>query len=87
MKRTIKLSSKRQATFPAEVCEALNVRPGDAIELIPKVEGGEKIWILRKRGAPRRPWFGVLRAYGKNAESHDMEAVRRSIAVGRGANS
>jgi len=83
MKGTIKLTSKRQATFPAEVCESLQVGPGDEIELIPRVEEGRKVWLLRPKTAPLRPWFGVLRRYAERVESHEMEDVRKSIAEGR----
>ena len=30
----VKITAKRQVTFPARVLEALGVRPGDRIELI-----------------------------------------------------
>ena len=30
---SIKITSKRQATIPARVCEELNLRPGDVVDL------------------------------------------------------
>ena len=85
MASTIKLTSKRQATFPAEVCERLGIGPGDVLELIPRVEGGERFWILQKREPKKRPWSGCLRRYAANVEDHSMEAVRESIREGRTA--
>lgn len=83
MTATVKLTSKRQATFPAEVCENLGVGPGDEIELVPRVEEGERLWVLRKRSVPGRPWLGVLQDYAENADDHSIEAVRESIRKGR----
>ena len=83
MSTTIKLTSKRQATFPAEVCEGLGIGPGDELELIPRVENGERYWLLQKRVSPKRPWFGRLKKYAANAKDHSMEAVRESIRKGR----
>jgi bifunctional DNA-binding transcriptional regulator/antitoxin component of YhaV-PrlF toxin-antitoxin module len=80
MNSTIKLTSKRQATLPVEVCEQLGVKPGDELDLIPRVENGERFWVLQKHGAPARAWFGSLRAYAKNATDHSAEAIRESIA-------
>ena len=41
----VKITSKRQVTFPARVLEALGVRPGDRIEL----EEGPDGFVLRPR--------------------------------------
>lgn len=83
MATTIKLTSKRQATFPVELCEDLGLGPGDELELIPRVEGGERVWILQKRKTPQRSWLGCLSGYAANAEDHSMESVRESIRKGR----
>jgi len=83
MSSTIKLTAKRQATFPVDVCEQLGLQPGDEIELIPRMEDGEQRWMLQKRGAPVRPWLGALRAYSGNVTEHSMDAVRDSITRGR----
>ncbi len=37
-----KLSSKRQVTFPNEVCEALRVHRGDVIEMEPGIMDGQR---------------------------------------------
>jgi bifunctional DNA-binding transcriptional regulator/antitoxin component of YhaV-PrlF toxin-antitoxin module len=82
---TLTLTAKRQATFPRETCEALGLRPGDRIELEPREEAGEKVWVLRPRPSRSREWVGCLRASARAVEDHSMAAVRRSIASGRKA--
>lgn len=83
MSTTIKLTSKRQATLPSQVCEKLGLKPGDDIDLIPKIVDGEQVWVLQKHAAPSRPWLGSLRKFAVNATDHSMEAIRESIAKGR----
>ena len=81
----LRLTSKRQATFPVETCEALRIGPGDTVELEPTLIDGERVWLLRPRRLPKRPWLACLR--GKTAVSnHSMEAIRRSIAAGKRRN-
>ena len=41
----ITLTSKRQATFPAEVCKAMDLLPGSRLEIVPGSTPHE--WILR----------------------------------------
>jgi bifunctional DNA-binding transcriptional regulator/antitoxin component of YhaV-PrlF toxin-antitoxin module len=83
---TLTLTSKRQATFPKETCEALGLKPGDVIELDSRDEGGTKVWILRPRPALERGWVGCLGTKAKAVADHSMEAVRKSISAGRGNN-
>lgn len=85
MTSTVKLTSKRQATFPAELCEEMGLSPGDELELIPRAEDGERYWILQKRKSPDRAWLGSLKSYAKNVEDHSLEAMRESIRSGRKA--
>ncbi len=80
---TLTLTAKRQATLPKEACEALGLKPGDTIELEPRTEDGEKVWILRPRPAHARDWVGCLAAKSDSVSDHSMEAVRASIAAGR----
>jgi bifunctional DNA-binding transcriptional regulator/antitoxin component of YhaV-PrlF toxin-antitoxin module len=77
----LKLTSKRQATFPAETCDALGLEPGDVIELESRLENGERLWLLRPRPSRPRPWVGSLEAHIKPVKSHSMRAIRRSIAA------
>jgi bifunctional DNA-binding transcriptional regulator/antitoxin component of YhaV-PrlF toxin-antitoxin module len=76
---TLTLTSKRQATFPARMCEDLNLRPGDVIEVEPAQLSGERVWVLRPRKTPPRPWLGSL-SLKTAATDHTMESVRASIA-------
>ena len=77
------LTSKRQATFPKEVCKSLGLKPGDVIQLEPRVEDGEKVWVLRPQHGRGRRWVGCLGARTKKVTGHSLEAVRESIAAGR----
>lgn len=80
---TLRLTSKRQATFPKETCEALGLKPGDVIELESRDEGGAKVWILRPRPARERAWLGCLGPRAKTVADHSMAAVRESISAAR----
>ena len=68
----VKITSKRQVTFPARVLEALGVRPGDRIELLEGPDG----YILR----PRRIDYarlGTLRTKLRRGHgAFDIEAFR-----------
>lgn len=79
---TIKLTSKRQVTFPKVACEALRVGPGDLIDLTPEVIDGESVWVLKPRKF-ERPWLGYLTGKINHVDDHSMEAIRASIAKGR----
>jgi bifunctional DNA-binding transcriptional regulator/antitoxin component of YhaV-PrlF toxin-antitoxin module len=80
----LKLTSKRQATFPASTCHALGIQPGDTIEMESRVLEGETVWILKPRPALDFSWIGSLKGKGTKApRDHSMEAVRQSIATGR----
>jgi AbrB family looped-hinge helix DNA binding protein len=78
------LTAKRQATLPKETCEALGLRPGDAVELEPRDGKHGREWVLRPRPTHARAWVGSLAAHAGNATDHSMEAVRAGIARGRG---
>ena len=68
----VKITAKRQVTFPARVLEALGVKPGDLIEL----EEGPDGFVLRTRHIDRArlaPLRGKLRR-GKG--SFDLETFR-----------
>jgi len=83
MSKTIKLTAKRQATFPAELCRDLDLAPGDEIQLEPRLEEGKPCWVLQKREASSRTWTGTLNQYAGNVSDHSMDAIRESIKSGR----
>ncbi len=80
--KAIKLTSKRQATFPVEVCNDLGVGPGDEIFLEKTEVNGARSWILRTR-QPDTGWFASLEQYAQG-KSHEMNEVRVSIGKGIG---
>jgi bifunctional DNA-binding transcriptional regulator/antitoxin component of YhaV-PrlF toxin-antitoxin module len=79
---SVKITAKRQATLPLETCEALQIGPGDIVDVEPQMIGDEKVWVLRPRKKPDRSWIGSLRSQ-INTTDHDMDSIRRSIAEGR----
>jgi bifunctional DNA-binding transcriptional regulator/antitoxin component of YhaV-PrlF toxin-antitoxin module len=76
----IKLTTKRQATLPAALCEELGIRPGDTLDVDRRTVGGETVWVLRGR-KPDWSWLGAARHYAKG-KSHNWAAIKRSIARG-----
>lgn len=80
----VKLSLKRQATFPKQVCDALGLSSGGEILLERRIEGNEEIWLLRPAKANNRDWLGCLSAYG-HGKSFDMDDIRKSVIRGRKA--
>ena len=82
---TIKITAKRQATFPSEVCDALGVKPGDRIALEEQTRKGERVWVLKPVRAPKPSWLFSLAKYAKNAShpwtrEHDGDATARAWA-------
>ena len=70
----ITLTAKRQATFPAEVCEAMRLKPGARLEIVPSGEPDE--WIIRPfriRSERLAPLRGKLR---RGAGSFDLKTFR-----------
>ena len=82
MPRTIKLTSKRQATFPVDLCAELGLRAGDELTVERREVHGESAWLLRPARADTS-WVGSLKLYAKG-KSHRMSAIRTSIAKGWG---
>ncbi len=76
------MTTKRQVTFPAEVCEALNLGPGDEVILDSQECRGEPVWILRSSKMPDRSWMHALRRYAKGKD-HSMAAIRESVGKGK----
>ena len=68
----VKITAKRQVTFPAHVLETLGVKPGDRIEL----EEGPEGFVLRARHIDRArlaPLRGKLR---RGRGTFDLETFR-----------
>ena len=80
---TLTLTSKRQATFPKETCEALGLKPGDVVGLEQRDEGGTQVWVLRPQPTRPRAWVGCLAPRAKKVTDHSLTAIRESIAIGR----
>ena len=76
----VKITSKRQVTFPKRVLDELGVGPGDRLELLPSAEG----FILR----PRRIDHSLLGTLGdKISDNHppfDIRTFRDRREQGRG---
>ena len=68
----VRITSKRQVTFPARVLDALGVKPGDQIEL---EEGPDGFLLRPRRLDPTRlaPLRGKLR---QGQGSFDVESIR-----------
>ena len=78
----VKVSSKRQVTFPKQVCESLGIQSGDEILLDRDVKSNQEVWYLKPAREETRSWLGSLRKYARNKD-HNMDAIRDSIAKGR----
>lgn len=76
--KTLRITSKRQATLPLQLCEELGIKPGDEIILERQKTAGEVKWLLKPKKKIQSDWFAQLKAYAKNKE-HDMAAIRSSI--------
>ena len=81
--KTLRLTSKRQATFPKEACDSLGLKPGDRIELESRFENGTQVWVMRPQRKHERDWIGSLGKKARKVQDHSLEAIRKSIAKGR----
>jgi len=78
MTQTIKLTCKRQATFPARLCRELGVKSGDELILERKIIDGRITWMVKPKKEVGATWFGGLQKFARGKD-HDMEAIRASI--------
>ena len=78
MTRTIRLTSKRQATFPAELCRELGIKAGEELILERKKIEGNIAWIIKPKKHVTTKWFGGLKKYATDKD-HNMESIRVSI--------
>ncbi|MDH4046102.1 MAG: AbrB/MazE/SpoVT family DNA-binding domain-containing protein, partial [Gemmatimonadota bacterium] len=79
-RRRVRLTTKRQATLPAALCEELGVGPGDELELERCVVDGSPAWVLRA-ARPDWSWFGAAHPWTAG-KSHRWDAIERSLARG-----
>lgn len=76
----IKMTAKRQATFPRKLCEEMHLAPGNAIQIEQAVLEGRRVWVLSPPSdPPSMEWVGVLRRYA-GVEMPAMTTVRTKIA-------
>ena len=66
---TIKLTSKRQATLPVQVCQELGIATGDKMELLPLHHNNQKVWVLKPVLKSTSPWIGSLSHFAAQAKS------------------
>ena len=86
MSLKVRMTSKRQVTFPAAVCETLAVYPGDTLVLKDARIRGKRVWLIEPQQQPiEYPWMGALRGYAEGKASHDMSDIRAAVARKRGA--
>lgn len=81
--RTMKLTTKRQATLPAELCKELGLHPGDRLTLQRRDIDGKPAWVIQPELPREDSWFGALQTSIQNT-SHEMDDIRRSIGKQRG---
>lgn len=72
------LSSKRQITLPKELCDRLQVAPGDALEIL---EHGGRITILKKASGKSA---GVLKHLHADQRYSDEQSLQDALAGRRG---
>lgn len=68
----IKVTSKRQVTFPAAVLEALGAEPGSHLEIQPRGDG----FLLKARVIDRSKLAPLRSMVGKEKEAFDLEKFR-----------
>jgi bifunctional DNA-binding transcriptional regulator/antitoxin component of YhaV-PrlF toxin-antitoxin module len=74
----VKITSKRQATLPRQLCDEMRLSPGDSIEVEPIVHNGERMWVMRPIHDPDLSFFGCLRGHAKKTPV-DMDRIRDDI--------
>ena len=74
----IRLTAKRQATLPRQLCEEMRLRPGDSLVVDATVVAGERLWVLRPADRIEAPWFARLKRYARG-KRHDLASVRKSV--------
>lgn len=76
----IKLTAKRQATFPVEVCRELGVGIGDSLEINPVRHDNQMVWILKPVVKKKAAWIGSLSKYAKKSKPWTREEHGDAVA-------
>jgi bifunctional DNA-binding transcriptional regulator/antitoxin component of YhaV-PrlF toxin-antitoxin module len=84
MSLRIRMTAKRQVTFPAAVCEALSVYAGDTLVLERAELRGKPVWVIEPQTASSHPWMGSLKRYAERKATHEMSEIRAAVARKRG---
>ena len=69
----VKITSKRQVTFPARVLDALGVKPGDRLELVEGPDG----FLVRPRRVDASRLAPLRDRLRRGRGSFDVETFRR----------
>jgi bifunctional DNA-binding transcriptional regulator/antitoxin component of YhaV-PrlF toxin-antitoxin module len=83
MNQTIKLTSKRQATFPIQLCRELGVKAGEELILERITIEGDINWIIKPKKEVNTKWFAALKKYARGKD-HSIESIRTSIGKNLG---
>lgn len=78
MAQTIKLTSKRQATFPVQLCQEMGISAGDSLLLERRKIDGDMTWLIRSEKPVESTWFGAFKDYA-GSKAHDMDSIRASV--------
>ncbi len=79
----IMMTTKRQATFPRQLCEEMRLKPGNAIQVEAAMLNGRRVWVLHTPPEPpRMDWVGSLRRSAGDSKPLSMESVRAKIVEG-----
>ena len=82
---SITLTSKRQATFPAKLCDEMGIGPGAKLVVSRHVIDGSPAWVIQNPADVDMPWLGSLKEFAAD-KSDDMGTIRESIGRGMGRN-
>ncbi len=72
----ITLTSKRQATFPVEVCKAMGLKPGSRLEVEPGEHPDE--WVIRPFRLQEEKLAPLRGRLKQGAGTFDLQAFRDS---------
>ncbi len=80
--QALKMTTKRQVTFPVKTCEELNIKPGESIMLEKRKIDGAPAWVLLPSKQVNTQWFGAFKNYAEG-KSNEINDIRNSIGKKR----